>query len=191
MLILRDSSDWHLCFSRKMSIYYELISLPEKRKSGILDAYRWIFKTAQKGMNHMHNLRKTIRSGSEKETIQALVQKTSDQAYEIKIYKGDQEITDIPGSQVVLPVKEVFPEENPEIIKVTNAEGEKMETSLDKKQNLLTIQTDKTGTFHISGKKEDIQGKPVAAAAMAAITALTVGIRNRSGKRGGSHREEK
>ena len=27
--------------------------------------------------------------------------------------------------------------------------------------------------------------------AMAAITALTVGIRNRSGKRGGSHREEK
>ena len=63
MLILRDSSDWHLCFSRKMSIYYELISLPEKRKSGILDAYRWIFKTAQKGMNHMHNLRKTIRYG--------------------------------------------------------------------------------------------------------------------------------
>lgn len=139
----------------------------------------------------MHNLRKTIRSGSEKETIQALVQKTSDQAYEIKIYKGDQEITDIPGSQVVLPVKEVFPKENPETIKVINAEGEKMETSLDKKQNLLTIQTDKTGTFHISGKKEDIQGKPVAAAAMAAITALTVGIRNRSGKRGGSHREEK
>ena len=46
-----------------MSIYYELISLPEKRKSGILDAYRWIFKTAQKGMNHMHNLRKTIRYG--------------------------------------------------------------------------------------------------------------------------------
>lgn len=63
MLILRGSSDWHLCFSRKMSIYYELISLPEKRKSGILDAYRWIFKTAQKGMNHMHNLRKTIRYG--------------------------------------------------------------------------------------------------------------------------------
>lgn len=97
MLILRDSSDWHLCFFRKMSIYYELISLPEKRKSGILDAYRWIFKTAQKGMNHMHNLRKTIRYG-------------------------------------ILSVLGVI-------------------------------------AFHISGKKE--------------------GIRNRSGKRGGSHREEK
>lgn len=110
MLILRDSSDWHLCFSRKMSIYYELISLPEKRKSGILDAYRWIFKTAQKGMNHMHNPRKTIRYG----------------------------ILSVLGVIVM---------------------GICMRYAI------------KT--------------------AMAAITALTVGIRNRSGKRGGSHREEK
>lgn len=110
MLILRDSSDWHLCFSRKMSIYYELISLPEKRKSGILDAYRWIFKTAQKGMDRMHNLRKTIRYG----------------------------ILSVLGVIVM---------------------GICMRYAI------------KTAT--------------------AAITALTVGIRNRSGKRGGSHREEK
>lgn len=127
----------------------------------------------------------------EEQTIQTMVQKTSDQTYEIKIYKGAQEITDISGSQVVLPVKEVFPEEIPETINVTNAEGERIKTSLDKNQDLLTIRTDKTGTFHINGQKENIQGKPIAAAAMAVITGLTVGIRNRSGKRGGRHREKK
>lgn len=127
----------------------------------------------------------------EDQTIQVMVQKTSDQAYEVKIYQGDRKITDIPGSQVVLPVKEVFPEKDPKTIEVADAEGEKMETSLDEKQNLLTIQTDKTGTFHVSGRKEDIRRKPVAAAAMAATTALIVGIRNRTGKWGGSHKEEK
>lgn len=125
------------------------------------------------------------------QTIQAMVQKTSDQAYEVKIYQGDREITDIPGSQVVLPVKEVFPEEDPKTIEVTDTEGEKMETSLDEKQNLLTIQTDKTGTFYIGGRRTNIKEKPVAAAAMAAITGLTVGIRSRAGKRGGGHKEEK
>ena len=41
---------------------------------------------------------------AENGTIQALVQKVSNHSYEIKIYKGTQKITDIPGSRIMIPV---------------------------------------------------------------------------------------
>ena len=120
-----------------------------------------------------------------------LVQKTSDDSYEVKIYKGDQEISDIPGSQITIPVKEIFPEEDPKTMEVVDSKGKKLETSLDKEQNLLTVDTDKAGTFYVRGKKTNIEEKPLVAAAMTAVTALIVGVRSRSGKRGDSHKEEK
>lgn len=128
---------------------------------------------------------------AEEGTVQTLVQKTSDHSYEVKIYKGDQEITDISGSRITIPVKEIFPEEDPETMEITDSKGKKLKTSLDKKQNLLTVCTDETGTFHVRGQKTDIEEKPFAAAAMTAATVLIVGIRSRSGKRGDSHQEEK
>lgn len=127
----------------------------------------------------------------EEETLQTLVQKTSDDSYEVKIYKGDQEISDIPGSQITIPVKEIFPEEDPKTMEIVDSKGKKLETSLDKEQNLLTVDTDKTGTFYIRGKKTNIEEKPFVAAAMTAVTAMIVGARSRSGKRGDSHKEEK
>lgn len=127
----------------------------------------------------------------EEETLQTLVQKTSDDSCEVKIYKGDQEISDIPGSQITIPVKEIFPEEDPKTIEIVDSEGKKMEASLDKKQCLLTVATDKTGTFYARGKQTNIEEKPFAAAAMIAVTAMIVGVRSRSGKRGDSHKEEK
>lgn len=125
------------------------------------------------------------------QTIQALVQKTSDHVYEVKIYKGDQEITDITNSQVVIPVNEVFPEENPATMKVTDSQGEAMPVSLDESGKLLTIQTDKTGTFYVKSRKNIIKQKPLPAVAMIAATGLTVGIRSKAGKRGDNNKAEK
>lgn len=126
----------------------------------------------------------------ENQTVQSLVQKTSDQSYEVKIYKGAQEITDITGSEVVLPVKEVFPDVAPETIEVTDPDGEKADTTLDEDQKLLTVRTDRTGMYHVRGRKTEIRQKPYAVAAMVAATALIVGLRTRSEKRGDRDRKE-
>ena len=60
---------------------------------------------------------------AENGTIQALVQKVSNHSYEIKIYKGTQKITDIPGSRIMIPVKEMFTNGNPETMEITDSRG--------------------------------------------------------------------
>ena len=132
---------------------------------------------------------------AENGTIQALVQKVSDHSYEVKIYKGTQKITDIPGSRIMIPVKEIFPRKDPETMEITDSKGRKRKTFLDKKQDLLIVDTDETGIFCVRGRKiDDIEENPFAVAALTAATVLTVlivGIRSRSGKRGDSHKGEK
>ena len=131
---------------------------------------------------------------AENGTIQALVQKVSDHSYEVKIYKGTQRITDIPGSRIMIPVKEIFPKKDPETMEITDSKGRKRKTFLDKKQDLLIVDTDETGIFFVRGRRTDIEENPFAVAALTAATVLTVlivGIRSRSGKRGDSHKGEK
>lgn len=132
---------------------------------------------------------------AENGTIQALVQKVSNHSYEIKIYKGTQKITDIPGSRIMIPVKEMFPNGDPETMEITDSRGRKLKTFLDKKQNLLIVDTDETGIFCVRGRKiDDIEENPFAVAVLTTatmITVLIVGIRSRSGKRGDSHKGEK
>lgn len=131
---------------------------------------------------------------AENGTIQALVQKVSDYSYEVKIYKGTQKITDIPGSRIMIPVKEIFPRKDPETMEITDSKGRKRKTFLDKKQDLLIVDTDETGIFFVRGRRTDIEENPFAVAALTAATVLTVlivGIRSRSGKRGDSHKGEK
>ena len=131
---------------------------------------------------------------AENGTIQALVQKVSDHSYEVKIYKGTQRITDIPGSRIMIPVKEIFPRKDPETMEMTDSKGRKRKTFLDKKQDLLIVDTDETGIFFVRGRRTDIEENPFAVAALTAATVLTVlivGIRSRSGKRGDSHKGEK
>ena len=131
---------------------------------------------------------------AENGTIQALVQKVSDHSYEVKIYKGTQRITDIPGSRIMIPVKEIFPRKDPETMEITDSKGRKQKTFLDKKQDLLIVDTDETGIFFVRGRRTDIEENPFAVAALTAATVLTVlivGIRSRSGKRGDSHKGEK
>ena len=131
---------------------------------------------------------------AENGTIQALVQKVSDHSYEVKIYKGTQKITDIPGSRIMIPVKEIFPKKDPETMEITDSKGRKRKTFLDKKQDLLIVDTDETGIFFVRGRRTDIEENPFAVAALTAATVLTVlivGIRSRSGKRGDSHKGEK
>ena len=131
---------------------------------------------------------------AENGTIQALVQKVSDHSYEVKIYKGTQRITDIPGSRIMIPVKEIFPKKDPETMEITDSKGRKRKTFLDKKQDLLIVDTDETGIFFVRGRRTDIEENPFAEAALTAATVLTVlivGIRSRSGKRGDSHKGEK
>ena len=132
---------------------------------------------------------------AENGTIQALVQKVSNHSYEIKIYKGTQKITDIPGSRIMIPVKEMFPNGNPETMEITDSRGRKLKTFLDKKQDLLIVDTDETGIFCVRGRKiDDIEENPFAVAVLTTatmITVLIVGIRSRSGKRGDSHKGEK
>lgn len=131
---------------------------------------------------------------AENGTIQALVQKVSDHSYEVKIYKGTQRITDIPGSRIMIPVKEIFPSKDPETMEITDSKGRKRKTFLDKKQDLLIVDTDETGIFFVRGRRTDIEENPFAVAALTAATVLTVlivGIRSRSGKRGDSHKGEK
>ena len=131
---------------------------------------------------------------AENGTIQALVQKVSDHSYEVKIYKGTQRITDIPGSRIMIPVKEIFPRKDPETMEITDSKGRKRKTFLDKKQDLLIVDTDETGIFFVRGRRTDIEENPFAVAALTAATVLTVlivGIRSRSGKRGDSHKGEK
>lgn len=67
---------------------------------------------------------------AENGTIQALVQKVSNHSYEIKIYKGTQKITDIPGSRIMIPVKEIFPNGDPETMEITDSRGRKLKTFL-------------------------------------------------------------
>ena len=109
---------------------------------------------------------------AENGTIQALVQKVSNHSYEIKIYKGD-----------------------PETMEITDSRGRKLKTFLDKKQDLLIVDTDETGIFCVRGRKiDDIEENPFAVAVLTTatmITVLIVGIRSRSGKRGDSHKGEK
>ena len=132
---------------------------------------------------------------AENGTIQALVQKVSNHSYEIKIYKGTQKITDIPGSRIMIPVKEMFPNGDPETMEITDSRGRKLKTFLDKKQDLLIVDTDETGIFCVRGRKiDDIEENPFAVAVLTTatmITVLIVGIRSRSGKRGDSHKGEK
>ena len=132
---------------------------------------------------------------AENGTIQALVQKVSNHSYEIKIYKGTQKITDIPGSRIMIPVKAMFPNGGPETMEITDSRGRKLKTFLDKKQDLLIVDTDETGIFCVRGRKiDDIEENPFAVAVLTTatmITVLIVGIRSRSGKRGDSHKGEK
>ena len=131
---------------------------------------------------------------AENGTIQALVQKVSDHSYEVKIYKGTQKITDIPGSRIMIPVKEIFPRKDPETMEITDSKGRKRKTFRDKKQDLLIVDTDETGIFFVRGRRTDIEENPFAVAALTTATVLTVlivGIRSRSGKRGDSHKGEK
>ena len=73
--------------------------------------------------------------------------------------------------------------------------GRKLKTFLDKKQDLLIVDTDETGIFCVRGRKiDDIEENPFAVAVLTTatmITVLIVGIRSRSGKRGDSHKGEK
>lgn len=135
------------------------------------------------------------RKVTENGTIQALVQKVSNHSYEIKIYKGTQKITDIPGSRIMIPVKAMFPNGGPETMEITDSRGRKLKTFLDKKQDLLIVDTDETGIFCVRGRKiDDIEENPFAVAVLTTatmITVLIVGIRSRSGKRGDSHKGEK
>ena len=114
---------------------------------------------------------------AENGTIQALVQKVSNHSYEIKIYKG------------------MFPNGGPETMEITDSRGRKLKTFLDKKQDLLIVDTDETGIFCVRGRKiDDIEENPFAVAVLTTatmITVLIVGIRSRSGKRGDSHKGEK
>lgn len=103
------------------------------------------------------------------ETVQVCVEKTDDCTYEILIFKGDEEIYDIPGSQVLIPVEEVFPEEDPETLKVLDSKWEVMDTDFDRNGDLLTVETDKTGIYHIKSQKADT-------AKMKKSTAVAVGM---------------
>ena len=79
-------------------------------------------------------------------------------------------------------------------MEITYSKGRKRKTFLDKKQDLLIVDTDETGIFFVRGRRTDIEENPFAVAALTAATVLTVlivGIRSRSGKRGDSHKGEK
>ena len=94
----------------------------------------------------------------------------------------------------MIPVKEMFPNGGPETMEITDSRGRKLKTFLDKKQDLLIVDTDETGIFCVRSRKKDIKGNPFEMAALTAATVLTVlivGIRSRSGKRGDSHKGEK
>lgn len=91
---------------------------------------------------------------AENGTIQTLVQKVSDHSYEIKIYKGIQKITDIPGSRIMIPVKEIFPKEDMETMEITDSQGREFKTFLDKKQDILIVDTDETGIFCVRSRKK-------------------------------------
>lgn len=95
----------------------------------------------------------------------------------------------------MIPVKEMFPNGDPETMEITDSRGRKLKTFLDKKQDLLIVDTDETGIFCVRGRKiDDIEENPFAVAVLTTatmITVLIVGIRSRSGKRGDSHKGEK
>ena len=132
----------------------------------------------------------------EKEGISLRIPASVAQSWKVaKIYKGTQKITDIPGSRIMIPVKEIFPNGDPETMEITDSRGRKLKTFLDKKQDLLIVDTDETGIFCVRGRKiDDIEENPFAVAVLTTatmITVLIVGIRSRSGKRGDSHKGEK
>lgn len=127
----------------------------------------------------------------ENQTIQVLIRKISHCAYEIKIYKGDQEITEIPDSQVRFCPSEVFPYEEAERIRITDSQGEEAIYFFDGKTRLLTVKTDQTGIFYVKSRKSYISQKPYIQIILIGITGVAAGIHSRFGKRGESHKKER
>ena len=120
----------------------------------------------------------------ENETVQALVEKSDENSYKVKLYRGKNEISDISGSEVAIPVEEVFPEEDPETLKVTDSEGKNLETSFDKEKGILTVQTDQTGTFRVKSRRSASGKKSTVAATTVTVVIVAAGIGHRVRKRG-------
>ena len=115
----------------------------------------------------------------ENDTLQIYTQQDED-TISIHIYKGDQEITDIPGAyiQIGSPVSDTA-----ESVSVTDSTGEELTVSEDVDQNLVTVATDQTGDFTIDSPKKQTTNR----ASMIFIV-LIIGIgavlKVSSGKRG-------
>lgn len=123
------------------------------------------------------------------ETVQVLIRKNSGYSWEIKIYKGNREIKNIPGSQIVFSVKEVFPFENAATIRITDEKGVAPKLFLDIRQGILKIWTDKTGIFSVGSRHIFMKQKPFLQMVVIITVGVLAGIYNR--KWGGSYKEEK
>lgn len=81
----------------------------------------------------------------EEETLQIFTQQDEDNI-SVHIYKGDQEITDIPGASIQLSSNTSDSEEN---VSVTDASGKDLSVSEDSGQKTISIATDQTGDFTV------------------------------------------
>ena len=117
-------------------------------------------------------------------SVQVLIQKNGDESVCVNVYQGDQEITDIPGGHIKIPVDSFFGNVDPQSVTVTDEDGNEKVVSLDKEQNVLDIQTDKTGSFHIESKKKDTGKKGITAAAILVVAVLAAGFGRKTRKRG-------
>lgn len=86
----------------------------------------------------------------EDETLQIYTQQDED-TVSIHIYKGDQEITDIPGAYIQLGGAA---SDTAESVSVTDSTGEELSVSKDTDQNIITVKTDQTGDFTIDSPKK-------------------------------------
>lgn len=115
----------------------------------------------------------------EDDTLQIFTQQDED-AISIHIYKGDQEITDIPGAYIQIGSQV---SDTAESVSVTDSTGEELMVSEDADQNLVTVATDQTGDFTIDSPKKQTTNR----ASMIFIL-LIIGIgavlKVSSGKRG-------
>ncbi len=96
---------------------------------------------------------------SENDEVQVCIEKTAESAFSLRIFVRGEEVTEIPGTVVEIPISVLEGIQSPETVVIEDTQGNQYAKSYQEKQKVLQVTLDKTGDYFITDGQSSNSGQ--------------------------------
>lgn len=96
---------------------------------------------------------------SENDEVQVRIEKTAESAFSLRIFIRGEEVTEIPGTVVEIPISAFEGIQSPETVIIEDTQGNQYTKSYQAEQNVFRVTLDKTGDYFITDGQSSNSGE--------------------------------